>query len=124
MSNNNLTLHHVSLLVQDTEKSVDFYQQILKLERITRPDWEYPGAWFQIGNQQMHLIELSNPDPISGRPKHGGHDRHVAFTVGNIDLIVKELDENNVGYSLSRSGRRALFFRDLDANAIEIFEQP
>ena len=124
MSNNNLTLHHVSLLVQDTEKSVDFYQQILKLERITRPDWEYPGAWFQIGYQQMHLIELSNPDPISGRPKHGGHDRHVAFTVGNIDLIVKELDENNVGYSLSRSGRRALFFRDLDANAIEIFEQP
>jgi len=97
---------------------------MINLERITRPDLEYPGAWFQIGNQQMHLIELSNPDPITGRPKHGGHDRHVAFTVSNIDLIVEKLDEHNVGYSLSRSGRRALFFRDLDANAIEIFEQP
>ena len=55
MSNNNLTLHHVSLLVQDTETSVNFYQRMLNLERITRPDLEYPGAWFQIGNQQMHL---------------------------------------------------------------------
>jgi glyoxylase I family protein len=97
---------------------------MLNLERITRPDWEYPGAWFQIGNQQMHLIELNNPDPITGRPKHGGHDRHVAFTVSNIDLIIEKLDEHNVDYSLSRSGRRALFFRDLDANAIEICEQP
>ena len=59
-------------------------------------------------------------DPVTGRPEHGGRDRHVALTVDHFDVVRATLDEHNVFYSMSKSGRKALFVRDPDANAIEI----
>jgi glyoxylase I family protein len=30
----------------------------------SRPDLGYPGSWHNIGNGQIHLLELPNPDPV------------------------------------------------------------
>jgi glyoxylase I family protein len=96
----------------------------LGLEQISRPDLGFPGAWLAIGNsQQLHLLELPNPDPISGRPTHGGRDRHVALTVSSIADVKDTLNDAGVFYTLSVSGRKALFCRDPDGNAIEIIER-
>ena len=52
-------LLHASLLVSDTRRSVEFYRNILGLNpNQSRPDLGYPGAWLDIGEQQIHLIEL------------------------------------------------------------------
>lgn len=40
----------------------------------------------------IHLMELPNPDPIEGRPKHGGRDRHACVTVKDV-LKIKEVFE-------------------------------
>jgi glyoxylase I family protein len=122
-----LTLHHASLIVSDTQKSLPFYKDVLGLKQIERPPLPFPGAWLQIGpssSQQIHLLELDNPDPTIGRPEHGGRDRHVALTVASLDPVLESLEKSQVPYSLSKSGRRALFCRDRDGNAIEIIEQP
>lgn len=124
MSKNILCIHHSSLLVADTQASLKFYCDILGLKQLDRPDFPYAGAWLDLGLQQLHLIELKNPDPITGRPEHGGRDRHVAFHVTNLDLIKNDLEQNGVKYTLSASGRRALFCRDLDGNALEFIEKP
>jgi glyoxylase I family protein len=124
MSTHNFTLHHASLVVADTEKSLRLYQDILGMQRIERPDLGFPGAWLQIGAQQIHLLELPNPDPISGRPAHGGRDRHVAMHVDSIDTLRNDLDQTGIAYTLSISGRKALFCRDLDGNALEFIERP
>ena len=29
---------------------------------------------------QIHLMQLPNPDPTTGRPAHGGRDRHTGVT--------------------------------------------
>ena len=81
MANSVITgLDHVSLLVRDTARALDFYTGILGLAQDeTRPDLGYAGAWLQTGNGQIHLIELPSPDPIEGRPAHGGRDRHTAL---------------------------------------------
>jgi glyoxylase I family protein len=119
-----LILHHASLLVSNTEKSLEFYCQVLGLKQITRPDLGFAGAWLALGEQQqLHLLELPNPDPTTGRPSHGGRDRHVALTTPNLDIIREVLDKTSVRYTLSISGRRALFCRDPDGNAIEIIER-
>ncbi len=120
MSNIEYTLHHASLLVSDTQKALDFYCRVLGMQQTLRPDLPFPGAWIKIGGQQIHLLELDNPDPTSGRPKHGGRDRHVALTVSDITPIKALLDAAQIEYSLSKSGRQALFCRDPDGNAIEI----
>lgn len=123
MSKNITNLHHSSILVTNTELSLKFYCGVLGLEQLDRPNFSYAGAWLDLGLQQVHLLELPNPDPLTGRPDHGGRDRHIAFNVLDLDLIKNSLDENNVPYTLSASGRRALFCRDIDGNALEFIEK-
>ncbi|MGJ0486551.1 MAG: VOC family protein [Methylomicrobium sp.] len=121
-----LALHHASLIVSNTEKSLVFYRNVLGLKQLERPPLPFPGAWLQVGesgSQQIHLLELDNPDPTTGRPEHGGRDRHVALTVASLNPVLESLENNQVHYTLSISGRRALFCRDRDGNAIEIIEQ-
>lgn len=118
-------LHHVSLIVADTARALVFYQQILGLEiEPTRPDFAFPGAWLKLGDRQIHLLELPNPDPVSDRPKHGGRDRHTAVIVSDIDTFAGRLDAAGIAYTMSQSGRRALFCRDPDGNAWELIEGP
>ncbi|MES9854847.1 MAG: VOC family protein [Candidatus Thiodiazotropha sp. L084R] len=114
-------LHHVSLLVSNTQRALDFYCGLLGLTQDSqRPDLGFPGAWLQIGAQQIHLLELPNPDPLEGRPSHGGRDRHTAFLVDDFEALKKQLEQAGVAYTLSRSGRRALFCRDPDQNGVEL----
>lgn len=119
-----LGLHHVSLIVADTGRALRFYTGVLGLEPDPgRPDLGFPGAWLGLGDRQLHLLELPNPDPVDGRPAHGGRDRHTAVVVGDLDEFVRRLERAGVGYTLSRSGRRALFCRDPDGNTWELVEQ-
>jgi glyoxylase I family protein len=69
-------------------------------------------------------MELPNPDPTSGRPQHGGRDRHVAFTIASIDPLVSRLKDFDHPFTMSASGRRAVFTRDPDGNALEFMEEP
>lgn len=116
-------IHHVSLIVADTRRSLHFYCDLLGLSiDYARPDLGYPGAWLRVGDQQIHLLELPNPDPIEGRPAHGGRDRHLALNIDDLDELAGILDAAQFAYTRSRSGRRALFIRDPDKNALELIE--
>ncbi len=118
-------IHHASLLVADTARALAFYRDLLGLAVIAeRPDLGFPGAWLRVGEQQIHLLELPNPDPVTGRPDHGGRDRHLALLVGDLEVLAGRLDQAAIPYTRSRSGRAALFCRDPDANALEFFPAP
>lgn len=114
-------LHHVSLLVSDLEASRRFYEGVLELTPSNaRPQFDYDGIWYDLGQQQIHLMVLPNPDLGAERPSHGGLDRHVALAVADWDALEKHLERAGTPYTRSRSGRRALFCRDPDGNALEL----
>ena len=116
-------LLHASLLIEDVSVSRAFYEGVLGLQPSdSRPDLGFPGVWYDVGSAQIHLICQPNPDPISGRPPHGGRDRHTALAVRGWEAAKAQLDAASIGYTLSRSGRRALFCRDPDGNALELVE--
>jgi glyoxylase I family protein len=120
-----LAIHHVSLIVADTARALAFYRDLLGLPVDQgRPDLGYPGAWLAVGDQQIHLLELPNPDPLEGRPAHGGRDRHLALRVGDLEGLARRLEAAGIGFTRSRSGRAALFCRDPDANALELIGEP
>lgn len=115
---------HVSILVSDIERALEFYCGVLGLSLDSaRPDLGYPGAWLTLGEQQLHLLQLPNPDPVADRPSHGGRDRHVAISVNDIHVLSQQLDSLGIHYTLSKSGRSAIFVRDPDGNAIELIAQ-
>ncbi len=115
---------HVSFIVADTKRALRFYCNVLGLEiNHHRPDLGYPGVWLDCGDdQQIHLLELPNPDPVTGRPEHGGRDRHAAFAIDKLDVLSASLEAAGVKFTRSKSGRQALFCRDPDGNALEFIE--
>lgn len=118
-------LQHCGILVRDAEKSRRFFMDVFDFKDDThlRPTTlPFKGAFLKFGRDQIHLMELPNPDPIDDRPEHGGRDRHIALTINNIDTIKQRLDARGMKYTTSQSGRRALFCRDLDGNAFELVE--
>lgn len=117
-------LLHAGLLVSDLARAKIFYESVLGLTQYPdRPDLPYPGEWYTLaGGQQLHLICLPNPDATSSRPEHGGRDHHIALAVRNMDGLKSRLDAAGVKYSVSKSGRAALFCRDPDANTLEFVE--
>lgn len=119
-----LKLHHVSLIVEDLNIAMAFYDELIGLDiDNSRPDLGYPGAWLTLpGEQQIHLMQLDDPDKNSSRPEHGGRDHHIAFSVSSIDDIASSLENLEMSYTRSRSGRKALFCRDPDGNALEFIE--
>ena len=115
-----LEIAHASVIVADTERALRFYRDVLGLRLMPeRPDPGYPGAWLAVGAQQIHLLELPNPDATTGRPAHGGHDRHTAILVKKLAPVREALHRAGIAYTSSRSGRDALFCRDPDGNALE-----
>ena len=39
-------IHHVTLLVQDRDRAAWFYDQVLGLEEIGRPNFDFPGLFY------------------------------------------------------------------------------
>ncbi len=115
---NALGIHHAGFLVSDLARALAFYEGIIGLSRLPRPDLPYPGAWLAVGAQQLHLMRLESPDPLE-RPPHGGRDRHLALRFRSIEPIAQALDAASWSYTRSRSGRAALFCRDPDGNTLE-----
>ncbi|CAN0839269.1 Glyoxylase I 4 [Linum grandiflorum] len=115
-------VHHVGILCENLEKSLEFYEGMLGLEiNEARPHDKLPyrGAWLWVGAEMIHLMELPNPDPLTGRPEHGGRDRHACLAIRNVSNLKSIFDQAGHPYTLSKSGRPAIFTRDPDANALE-----
>lgn len=112
---------HTSFLSTDLTRSRAFYEGVLGLRPdLKRPSMSFDGVWYNVApHQQIHLLLLPNPETGLQRPVHGGRDRHVALAVSDIAQLIARLEQAGIAYTLSSSGRRALFCRDPDNNALE-----
>ena len=111
---------HTGIIVADIARSRAFYEGLLGLTPSNkRPPLSFEGVWYDIGINQLHLMVVTNPYADAVLPEHGGRDYHVAFAVDDVMQIKEAFDEAGVPYTMSMSGRAALFCRDPDGNALE-----
>ena len=114
-------LNHVAIQVENVEKSIFFYENILKLERLPRPAFDFEGAWFALGGyQQLHIIEGRTNEVINAR-----RGAHFALSVDSIDEFRAELDKHEVQYFPPKprpDGVIQLFLIDPDGYYIELAE--
>ncbi|MCC5668077.1 VOC family protein [Nostoc sp. CHAB 5784] len=112
---------HTAILVTDLERSEQFYGKVLGLSKIDR-SLKYAGAWYQVGNYQIHLI-VAPTAPTENPNEKWGRNPHVAFSVANLDAAKQELLNHNYPIQPSASGRPALFTQDPDGNIVELSQQ-
>ncbi len=113
-----LSLHHVSVIVRHLDEALDFYTGVLGLRRRTdRPASAGRGAWLDIGDQQLHLIE-GTPPPAQGQ--------HFAVRVDDLDATRELLLSSGVEVSepVAIGAARQAFLHDPSGNAIELHETP
>ncbi|UOE96205.1 VOC family protein [Alkalihalobacillus sp. LMS39] len=116
------SLHHVSLAITDVEQSKQFYKEKLGFLEIERPPFDFPGLWFQIGNQQLHLIEYDLAKTLRHSGKIDTRDGHLAIRVASYSEAVQHLTDNQIAFlekPNSKSGFKQIFVSDPDGNIIE-----
>lgn len=110
-------VHHVSLNVDDVDTAGRFYQDVLGLEVLPRPDFGFPGLWLRAQDQEVHLIQVENHAAPDGQ--------HFALRVEDLDGALAELNQKGVDtrgpYEIPNVGRQA-FLKDPAGNLIELNE--
>ncbi|MCH6264972.1 VOC family protein [Neobacillus citreus] len=116
-------LHHVSLNVTDLSRAKKFYSEILCLKELTRPAFDFEGAWYGIGNQQLHLIVLPHSQTLRHDKSLSSREGHFALRVKNYAETLAWLKKNGVNVlekPNSVSGFAQIFCADPDGNLIEL----
>jgi glyoxylase I family protein len=110
-------LHHCSTVVTDLNRARRFYRDVLGLKEAPIPStFDFPVAWFQFGDQQIHLLPRQHADPPS--------PRHFALWVDDAKAWRKRLRELGVEIQEATpiKGADRFFLHDPDGNLIELIE--
>ena len=116
--------HHASLTVSDLERSRAFFGDLLGLEEIERPDFGFPGVWYQAGDIQLHLMVAPASTDTAGKPdKPNPLGGHLAFEVEDYEAVCATLEA--AGLEVMGLGKEVgqMFVQDPDGNTLE-FIQP
>jgi catechol 2,3-dioxygenase-like lactoylglutathione lyase family enzyme len=117
---NILRLHHVSFAVADLDASKRFFGEVIGFPELDRPQFDFRGAWYAIGDRQLHLIEQSGAGrDVSGRISRSDH---TALEVADLDQVKRKLDEAGISYTAGgneRLGFSQVFCSDPDGHTIE-----
>ncbi|HKV53731.1 MAG TPA: VOC family protein, partial [Candidatus Binataceae bacterium] len=84
---------HVAVRITDVDKSRDFYEKVIGLKKIPRPQINIPGEWYGVGDNQLHLI--------GGEHRFDGIDPtgpHIAIQVEDLEETKRTLTELGIAF--------------------------
>lgn len=125
------TLHHVAISVSDLARAKAFYGGILGLEEIPRPNFPFDGAWYRVGNREIHLIVSRDPTFRTGKGVTL-EDCHFALRVRSYREALAYLESKGLRETKDEPGRSMrvnpssvtgypqIHILDPDRNVIEI----
>jgi glyoxylase I family protein len=95
-------LHHISIPVADVERSRAFYTDVLALREIERPPFDFPGAWFALGDGELHLIGNPRSPTFREDKRLDSDDVHFAVRVESYEETLAILESK--GYRTDHDG--------------------
>lgn len=128
-----IRLQHCGLVVADLERSRRFYGEALGLEELPRPaNFTFAGAWFALGDTEIHLLAEADTTGRAGMPDPGpgiagGLATHLALEVDDFVVWQERLRAHDVppaaGPMPRGDGVVQLFVFDPDGYVVELFER-
>src|SRR5262245_43850641 len=111
------SIDHVSVIITDLERSRRFYRDVLGLKEIAKPrTFDFRVLWFDLGNQQLHLLLKPDPDKVS--------PRHFALRVKDVQAARAYFRERGVPTEETTPipACDRFFIADPDSNRIEVIQ--
>ena len=117
------SIHHVGIAVTDLVRSRHFYTTVLCLEEIPRPDFDFDGAWFRVGEQQIHLIVQTQTEMRTQGAGLRTRGDHIALRVQSYRDTVEHL--RSLGLSFedrphNKTPWPQIYIVDPDGHTIEL----
>jgi len=118
-------VNHVGRITRRVEESRRFYRDVLGFREVSRPNFDFPGAWLYNYGIMIHLIYNEKaPDPDG---EIQTRDDHLALNTNDLDAAEKLLVEHGVPYRKNVIADRniaQIFVRDPDGHHVEIGTYP
>jgi catechol 2,3-dioxygenase-like lactoylglutathione lyase family enzyme len=113
-------INHVSIPCRDLDESERFYREVLGFERLPSFDFRYPVRYLAVGEQQLHLMQLPEEQPLPSQ--------HFALDVDDFEAAFVRLceagalDRRANGTSIWElpDGSVQLYARDPAGNLLEL----
>jgi glyoxylase I family protein len=116
------SIHHVSLSVTDLVRAKQFYGEVLGFRELERPPFDFPGAWYAVGDQQLHLIVHHSPLSLRGTTAIDSRDGHFAIRVKSYRTTREYLAAAGIPLRdrpVNATPWPQIFITDPDGNVIE-----
>jgi catechol 2,3-dioxygenase-like lactoylglutathione lyase family enzyme len=110
-------IDHVSVIITDIERSRRFYRDVLGLREIAKPrTFDFRVLWFDLGNQQLHLLVKPQADTVS--------PRHFALRVADARRARTYLQGHGIAIQETTPIPYCdrFFIHDPDENRIEVIQ--
>jgi len=115
------SMNHFTILTDDLDATLAFYDRFLGLRPGRRPPFTFPGAWLYAQDGNDPILHV-----VAGKPRASlvkGVIDHMAFTAQNLRASVAKLQAADVAYELRRLpefGTWQLFFHDPNGAKVEL----
>jgi catechol 2,3-dioxygenase-like lactoylglutathione lyase family enzyme len=112
-------MNHFTILTDDVDGTVDFYDELLGLTAGPRPSFDFPGAWLYAGGAPiLHVIGGRSRSDL----KAGVID-HMAFTGRDLSGTLAKLKARGLEHVCRRqvgSGTWQVFLHDPNGAKVEL----
>jgi len=123
-----LSLNHIAVYVHELERSTNFYEQVLMLQKIEEPFHDGKHTWFTLGPAgQLHLIQGAKADITRDK------NDHLCFSVASLESFIANLDKHGIEYTnwpgteraptVRVDGVKQIYFQDPDGHWIEVNDE-
>lgn len=115
-------LDHFNIRTRNLGETVQFYEDILGLEKGPRPNFAFPGAWlYSEGRAVVHLVDISPTD--EPQKPDSGVVHHVAFVSQGFRRMKQRLQARGVAFDAREvpgGDLWQIFIRDPNGVLIEL----
>ena len=129
MTDPTIRMDHIAITVQDLERSVAFYRDLLGFDVLGQrllDDGSITLVFLRSKGACLELFEYRGQDAHTATdvPNTTGGYKHVALQTDDVDALAAKLKAAGVPFHLdpldATGGVRLAFFRDPDGNELEI----
>jgi catechol 2,3-dioxygenase-like lactoylglutathione lyase family enzyme len=118
-------VNHLGVTTRHLDQSKAFYRDVLGFREVSRPNFNFRGAWLYNYGLMIHLIESQSAGERTAEIQT--RDNHLALHADDLAAVERLLSEHDIPFRKNEIKDRAIkqiFFQDPDGHHIEIGAYP